>query len=234
MSEKGRAFCGSAATRPSAPPGERRRYPAAERRQQILATAIDLFVSEGIDAVSLRRIAAKLAITPAAIYSHFDNKDAILHGLVADFFASLMTSMAELGPGGSAREQFKKLSRAYIANGLRLPNQYRLVFMTPLSRPGKGHRAVKLPGGEMSDGLGVSAFAVLEAAVAELQGGRRDDTPLVADAAWAALHGAVSMLITLPDFPWADADHLADTVVDLIIAGIETAEARPGGRGPAR
>jgi len=52
--------------------------------QRILAAAWKLFAAGGIDAVSLRRVAAKVDVTPMAIYRHFANKDALIDALVID------------------------------------------------------------------------------------------------------------------------------------------------------
>jgi AcrR family transcriptional regulator len=52
--------------------------------QRILAAAWKLFSAGGIDAVSLRRVAAKVDVTPMAIYRHFADKDALIDALVID------------------------------------------------------------------------------------------------------------------------------------------------------
>jgi AcrR family transcriptional regulator len=52
--------------------------------QRILAAAWRLFAVGGIDAVSLRRVAAKVDVTPMAIYRHFADKDALIDALVVD------------------------------------------------------------------------------------------------------------------------------------------------------
>ena len=52
--------------------------------RRILAAAWKLFATGGIDAVSLRRVAVKVGITPMAIYRHFASKDALIDALVID------------------------------------------------------------------------------------------------------------------------------------------------------
>ena len=52
--------------------------------QRILAAAWKLFAAGGIDAVSLRQVAAKVRVTPMAIYRHFADKDALIDALVVD------------------------------------------------------------------------------------------------------------------------------------------------------
>ena len=50
-------------------------------REGILDRALAVADAEGIDAVSVRRVARELGVTPMALYWHFDDKNALLHAL---------------------------------------------------------------------------------------------------------------------------------------------------------
>jgi AcrR family transcriptional regulator len=50
-------------------------------REAILDRALAVADAEGIDAVSVRRLARELGVTPMALYWHFDDKRALLHAL---------------------------------------------------------------------------------------------------------------------------------------------------------
>src|ERR1044072_4570588 len=60
------------------------------KRGHILEAARPVFESEGLDGASLRAIAARAGYTPAALYFHFESKEAIYAEL-------LRASLAELG-----------------------------------------------------------------------------------------------------------------------------------------
>jgi AcrR family transcriptional regulator len=64
------------------PPWWTPRKTAAPRRalsrELIVATALDVLRAEGMDAVSMRRIAADLGTGPASLYAHVANKDELL------------------------------------------------------------------------------------------------------------------------------------------------------------
>ncbi|WP_322098016.1 TetR/AcrR family transcriptional regulator [Nakamurella alba] len=47
-----------------------------------LQAAVDLADEEGVDAVSMRRLAARLGVVPMALYKHVVNKDDLLGGMV--------------------------------------------------------------------------------------------------------------------------------------------------------
>src|SRR5690349_5915348 len=73
---------------------ERRARAKVALRQQILDAARELFVREGYDAVSMRRIAARIEYSPTAIYLHFPDKQSILTALCDETFEKLSTRLA--------------------------------------------------------------------------------------------------------------------------------------------
>ena len=53
-------------------------------RQEILEAALELFSVQGFEATSISQIASAVGIRKASLYSHFENKQAILDALVKD------------------------------------------------------------------------------------------------------------------------------------------------------
>ena len=51
-------------------------------RERILKTALHIVDEEGLEGLSMRRIAGELNATPMALYNHVPNKDALLAGVV--------------------------------------------------------------------------------------------------------------------------------------------------------
>ena len=73
-------------------------------RRAILDAARDLFVSEGYDNVSIRKIAERIEYSPAAIYGYFPSKDDIFFALAEEGFRLLGD------PGvGEAHERLQNL-----------------------------------------------------------------------------------------------------------------------------
>jgi AcrR family transcriptional regulator len=64
--------------------------------QRILAAAWKLFAADGIDAVSLRQVAAKVRVTPMAIYRHYADKSALIDALVVDALAQWSDRLAAI------------------------------------------------------------------------------------------------------------------------------------------
>jgi AcrR family transcriptional regulator len=58
--------------------------------EAVVDTAISLADDHGLDAVSLRRVASRLGVTPMALYRHIESKDALLEEMT-DRMYSLLT-----------------------------------------------------------------------------------------------------------------------------------------------
>jgi AcrR family transcriptional regulator len=80
-------------------------------RETILTTALRIVDDEGIDALTMRRLAATLGVNPMSLYHHLPNKAAVLGGLAELVFAGVEQS----DPGDAVpwQEQLKDAARAY-------------------------------------------------------------------------------------------------------------------------
>ncbi len=201
----------------------RRRLSPAERRLQIIDAARALFGEGGLAQVSMRNIARHVGITQAAIYQHFEDKEAILFAIADGYFAQLIERMRQhLSDDMPPLDRLRAMMRGYIEAGLARPEEYRLVFMTdiPGFRREGGLRAE--PGNEAEPTTGQLAFGFLEEQVRTLlKAGliRPGDAELIAEAIWAAGHGVVSLLITHVGFLWAP-ERLIDAQIEMIFKGI--------------
>lgn len=67
----------------------RREAVSAHKRELILDAAKQVFAEEGLEGASLRAIAVRAGYTPAALYFHFDSKEAIYAEVLNASLASL-------------------------------------------------------------------------------------------------------------------------------------------------
>ena len=110
----------------------RRERQKAETRQAILDAARELFVAEGVEATTMRAIAAKIGYTPTAIYHHFRDKDALIVELCMADFTALGQAMYSIGRIENPVERLRAMGLAYTDFAMANPSQYRFMFMTPL------------------------------------------------------------------------------------------------------
>jgi AcrR family transcriptional regulator len=60
------------------------RRPGAETRAEILRVALQLFTEKGFEGTSTRDISSALGLTKSSLYYHFQNKEAIVMGLMQE------------------------------------------------------------------------------------------------------------------------------------------------------
>jgi len=60
---------------------ERREHKKSRIRENILNAARELFVKDGFDGISMRRVAEKVEYSPTTIYLHFANKEELFRDL---------------------------------------------------------------------------------------------------------------------------------------------------------
>ena len=198
---------------------ERRAREKKELRQEILDAARDLFVREGFENVSMRKIAEKIEYSPTTIYLYFRDKNDLLDSICEETFARLVRKQTSLeGTVTDPVERLERGIRGYIEFGLKHPNHYRVAFMM--------QQAVFDP--EMvprSREMGQKAFANLRSMLAECaEKGLVEvaDIEATAQTMWMMAHGLTSLLIAKPNYPWAERNHLIDTLMANMMRGLGT------------
>jgi AcrR family transcriptional regulator len=200
-------------------PKERRVREREETRGKILDAARDLFVAEGYDAVTMRKIADRIEYSPTAIYFHFRDKEALLKELCQNDFLSLAQEFVAMQDIANPLEKMKATGRAYLKFGLDHPNHYRLMFMTP-------HPPVE-PDNERGNPE-EDAYAFLKAIVAQAIVERRfkreyNDVDLVTQTVWSGVHGVISLHIAKSNDNWVDwrpIEKRAQVMIDVLVDGL--------------
>ena len=201
---------------------ERREREKAEIREKILDAARELFVSEGYEAVSMRKIADRIEYSPTAIYLHFKDKEAVLRELCDTDFGALAHRFAAIARIADPRDRLVATGKAYAEFGLTHPNHYRLMFMTP--HPPLGHQESAIERGNPEQ----DAYAFLRGMIAEAQAAGRlrsglDDLDLLTQVVWAGIHGIVSLEIAKCNDDWVDwrpAAERVELMVDFLARGL--------------
>lgn len=197
---------------------QRREREKEELRQEILDAARELFVQEGYENVSMRRIAEKIEYSPTTIYLYFDDKVSLLYAICEETFAKLAKRMETIAKDADDPVRaLKKGCRAYVDFGLKYPNHYKVTFINHPEHPRDDKRHLK------EQSMGMRAYGNLRAAVeACIKAGkfRETDVDAVTQMIWAGGHGVASLLITMPGFPWVKKTELIDLMIDTLVDGL--------------
>jgi AcrR family transcriptional regulator len=197
---------------------ERRAREKAELREEILDAARELFVREGYEHFSMRRLAEKIDYSPTTIYLYFKDKADLLFSLCEETFSKLVQQLETIATlSTEPLEGLRAGMLAYVEFGLKHPSNYLVAFVLPHPKGTSESDRYLSP-----SCMGMRAFDCLRQAVGEcVRTGkfRRLDLEKTSQAIWAALHGVTSLLILHPDFPWVSREELVDQVIETTIEG---------------
>jgi AcrR family transcriptional regulator len=200
---------------------ERREREKLEVRTKILDAARELFAREGYDAVTMRRIADAVEYSPTAIYLHFKDKETLVRELCEEDFASLAKAFQKIAKESDPLERLRKIGMAYVDFGVEKPNHYRLMFMTSRHEPAEMEGLEK--GNPEEDAYAFLVTTVAEAIAQERLRPELKDPQVVAQAAWAGVHGVISLHLAKEGDPWVEwrpVKRTAALVVDSMIDGL--------------
>jgi AcrR family transcriptional regulator len=187
-------------------------------RQEILDAASELFVRDGYENVSMRRIADRIEYSPTTIYLYFKDKSELLEQVCKETFARLIQRLTKImDQPGDPVERLRKGLIAYIEFGVGNPHHYRATFMMPFPEDFDKKRFVQ------DDSPGMQAFAFLTRGLADcVRAGKVPaiNVELASQTLWAGIHGITSLLITHDGFPWVGREKVIHSTVDTLVAGL--------------
>ncbi len=160
-------------------------------RERILNAAERLYRAGGMDALSIRRVAADVGLTPMAIYRHYRDKDALVDALVAAGFARWEGYLAEAVRAATPVARVAAALSAYRDFALAEPRAFELMFLTPRRGVARAPGSLTLT---PSPSFGAVLASVQQAiADGDLQSGDPAELILIV---WSAAHGLIALHCT--------------------------------------
>ena len=104
---------------------------ADDTRALLLTTARDLFLEAGEPGFSLREVARRVGVSPAAVYRHFDGKEALIFAACTQGFEVFSSYLVRALAAPTALERALAACEQYRNFGLENPLDYRFIFMSP-------------------------------------------------------------------------------------------------------
>lgn len=156
--------------------------------EKILRAAHKLFDREGADAVSMRRVAEAVGITPMAIYRHFANREALLSRLSDDAFNTSAQSWAKRANHRDVLQRMKALMEPYLDYALAHPHLFDHAFSV---RRDDARRYPEDFHARRSPTFNVALDTVIEGMAQGVL--KKDDPYAVTMAIWAQQHGLIAL-----------------------------------------
>ncbi|MBO0948652.1 TetR/AcrR family transcriptional regulator [Fibrella forsythiae] len=177
---------------------ERRLRQKEEVKTSILQAAWQLVLDEGWQALSIRKIADAIEYSVPVIYSHFENKDAILLEFTKDGFRLLNDAITS---GRDSQQeaglQLEAIAQAYWNFAFNHKEYYQLMFGLGIPACETVNQVAEMK--EFSDTL----IAVIQQAI-NASNTPKVDAFLKFHTYWSILHGLVSIqMIDRKTSPWS-------------------------------
>jgi AcrR family transcriptional regulator len=167
---------------------QRRERDRRQRHELIVRTARDLAEAEGWDAVTTRRLADRVEYSQPVLYSHFENRDAIVRAVALEGFTDLGAELRSARLAASSPSvAVRAVAQAYLDFATAHPALYEAMFSLPIG--------VQFASPSQTPQPLVDSFAQLVAVL----GGRAEepfadpDAALLAEVYWSALHGLATL-----------------------------------------
>lgn len=193
-----------------------RPYHHGNLRRALLDEALATIAADGVDAVTLREIGARVGVSRTALYRHFADKRALLAAVATEGFQTLRERLLGAWEDGNRSDAgFRAMGVAYVQFALDNPSHYRVMFGPFVDS--------ETQDAELATEAHGAFQALVDALVARQHAGaaRRDDALQMASYVWALVHGLAMLAIDgkLPE-P-VSIEGLTDYALDRLRSGIE-------------
>jgi AcrR family transcriptional regulator len=184
------------------------------RRTLIIEAARQLVVSDGYEAMSIRRVASAAGVTTKTLYAYFPSKRDLLRFLWMDVFAVVFDNLSAAARSkGTPKQKLAKISTAYVRYWIEHPDQYRMVFMSH----GVSQATVTDFLFDSEIAVRFAVFAKSFAAASARPAPRELAT--TSEVLVCALHGLAHCRITISGYAWSDLDNSVSVLIDGLLRG---------------
>jgi AcrR family transcriptional regulator len=187
-------------------------------RRSILDAARELFVSEGFQHVSIRKIAERIEYSPAAIYSYFPSKDDIFYALAEEGFRLLGDPAGVSAHGRTPLDRVRAIFWRLYEFSREQPQYFALMFMERsvprISREYERFAVARARKQQVS--------AAIQACIDSGDLPRSVKPPVAMRVVMAGLLGIAAMRLSERLAPGENADDLAADALDVALAGLKS------------
>lgn len=182
----------------------RRERERAEMIQRIMDVAREMFVRDGYEAVTLRKIAHAIEYSQGIVYQYFKDKQALVEAIIQRDVEDLRGHLTACLTRKDPVERLVEMARLYVTWGAAHPNHYHLMLLPPPEWAKQKQAIRKSARNQGEQPLVQEILSVLYTAVkGAIERGRfkdkYSDPALVAATLWAGVHGVVLLQIGMSE-----------------------------------
>ncbi len=104
---------------------KRREREIEEMKERILLAASDIVALEGVEKLSIRKIAKKIEYSPSIIYHYFKDKEEILNNVMQRGYKKIVSAVSSVKiESNSPEERLIQMTKNYIKAALNMPDEF--------------------------------------------------------------------------------------------------------------
>jgi AcrR family transcriptional regulator len=192
----------------------RRQRETAVLKERVLDKAEYIFVREGIERVTMRRIATSIDYAPTVLYRLFANKADLVDHLIARGYEGVRSKYEEVlaQKDTDPMTTLKGILTTYVDYALSHPNHYRMWFETSSVHIEK--QELHMTHGRLEYVVFKTWLDCIEACRADGMFSQRGSMETF-QILWSRIHGLISLRLQHPDMSWMPIKLHLETVFDL-------------------
>ncbi|NNM04956.1 MAG: TetR/AcrR family transcriptional regulator [Gemmatimonadetes bacterium] len=98
-------------------------------RDQIIRCACDLYLSDGIEGFSMRKLAKCVGCTAPALYRHYESKDEVIQDVVTEAYRQFTQYLYRALEGRTPSERFTMAGKSYFDFAMEQPALYEIIYL---------------------------------------------------------------------------------------------------------
>jgi AcrR family transcriptional regulator len=142
----------------------------------LVGAALEMLEESGETDLSLRGVARRAGVSPAAPYRHYQDREALVSAVAAVGYRELAERLAAAHPSPSTPEELAAVATAYVQFALERPALFRIMFSEPCDRDSDDRVAA-------TEAISLYLRGIVERVFAQA------DPEALATAIWALVHG---------------------------------------------
>ncbi len=169
---------------------EKSAYHHGDLKNALIEAGIEILAREGVNGLSLRKVARKAGVSHAAPYAHFADKQALVAAIATDGHGKIharFTGIMDQYPDDPLR-QLVETAWAYVEFGFEEPDHFRITFSGAVEKERDYPALVEMT----ANNFGILRDLVVRCQAAGILNPGEPD--LAAVGVWGLIHGFVSLI----------------------------------------
>jgi AcrR family transcriptional regulator len=101
------------------------------QRDRILACACELYLSDGLEGFSMRKLAKNVGVTAPSLYRHYSSKERVLIAVIGEAYRMFAQYLYRALAGANPAERMRRAGQEYLDFAIENPEMYEMLYVSP-------------------------------------------------------------------------------------------------------